>query len=135
MVKIFSQTKNYIVNSVKNGDITIAVFGLGRIGLPIAVIFANAGARVIGVDIDEKRVNLINTGSCYIENEPKLDRLFQACYQAGRISATTDLLKAAKESDVKIIVVPTLLTQFKTPDLSAVESVCCGIYRSWSFKE
>jgi len=123
LVKIFSQSKDYIVKSVKNGDVTIAVFGLGSIGLPIAVIFANAGARVIGVDIDEKRVNLINTGSCYIENEPELNKLFQTCYHSGRISATTNLLKGAKESDVKIVVVPTLLTQFKTPDLSAVESV------------
>lgn len=76
MVKFFSQSEDYIANSVKNGDVTIAVFGLGSIGLPIAVIFANAGARVIGVDIDEERVNLINSGFCYFENEPELNKLF-----------------------------------------------------------
>lgn len=122
-MKIFAQSKEYIMKSVKNGDVTIAVFGLGNIGLPMAVIFERAGARVIGVDVDESRVNLINNGFCYIENEPELKEMFQKSYEAGRISATTDLLKGVKESDVKIVVVPTLLTPFKIPDLSAVESV------------
>lgn len=122
-MKIFAQSKEYILKSVKNGDVTIAVFGLGRIGLPIAVIFAQEGARVIGVDVDKKRVNFINNGFCYIENEPELKEMFQESYEAGHISATNDLFKGAKESDVKIVVVPTLLTSSKTPDLSAVKSV------------
>ncbi len=123
LVKIFSQSKENILNSVKNGDVTITVFGLGNIGFPIASIFANVGAKVIGVDKDEERVDLINSGICYIENEPELMEMFKKSYEEGRITATTDTLKGAINSDVKIIAVPTILTQYKTPDLSAIINV------------
>jgi nucleotide sugar dehydrogenase len=135
LVKIFSQSKEYIVNSVKNGDVTIAVYGLGNIGLPIAVLFAYAGAKVIGVDIDKDRVELINEGICYIENEPNLKELFEESYKIGRISATTDLLKGSRENDVKIITVPTLLTSSKTLDLSALEIAAEYIGKGLSKKD
>ncbi len=44
--------KDKMLNAVKNSEITICVIGLGRVGLPTAAIFAESGARVIGVDID-----------------------------------------------------------------------------------
>lgn len=120
------------MNSVKNGEVTIAVYGLGNIGFPIAVMFAHAGANVIGVDTDKERVELINNGICYIKNEPELKEMFEECYEERQISATTDLLKGAQKSDIKIIVVPTLLTPLKTPDLSAVENVVKCISKTLS---
>ncbi|KXH74425.1 MAG: hypothetical protein AM326_00050 [Candidatus Thorarchaeota archaeon SMTZ-45] len=123
MVKIFSQSKEFIINAIKNGDVTIAVYGMGNIGLPIAAIFANSGAKVVGVEIDKERVKMINNGICYIENEPELNEMFQESYEKGRISATSDLLKGAKLSDVKIITVPTLLKSSMAPDLSAIQTV------------
>ena len=57
-MKIYGLKKEEIEEAVKSGEVSVAVYGLGKIGLPLAAIFASKGARVIGVDINENVVNL-----------------------------------------------------------------------------
>lgn len=126
-MKVYGLEKKEIINSFKKNDITVAVYGLGKMGLPLAAVFADKGAKVIGVDIDPKVVNTINEGSCHVVGEPNLLELVEKNVLLGRLKATTDLVGAAKESDVMIIIVPTFLDSDNNPDLSIVESVCKNI--------
>ena len=91
---------------------TIGIVGLGYVGLPLAVAFAEAGQRVVGVDISETRVSQLRAGESYIEDIPS--EQLQAV--ASRIEATTRTTRLAL-CDAVIICVPTPLTANREPDL------------------
>ena len=91
---------------------TIGIVGLGYVGLPLAVAFAEAGQRVVGVDISEARVSQLRAGESYIEDIPS--EQLQAV--ASRIEATTRTARLAL-CDAIIICVPTPLTPNREPDL------------------
>jgi UDP-N-acetyl-D-glucosamine dehydrogenase len=91
---------------------TIGIVGLGYVGLPLAVAFAEAGQRVVGVDISEARVNQLRAGESYIEDIPS--EQLQAV--ASRIEATTRTARLGL-CDAVIICVPTPLTPNREPDL------------------
>ena len=59
-----------IIEKFKQRDVTVAVIGLGYVGLPLAVVFAEAGYRVVGIDLDSRKVDAINRGESYIEDVP-----------------------------------------------------------------
>lgn len=101
----------------------IALFGLGYIGLPTAALFAKNGFKLIGVDINQKIVDSINAGHSSIL-EPGLDELVKEGVTKKLLSASTDGIKAAKESNVMIIVVPTPVDPNNCSDLTAVISAC-----------
>lgn len=84
----------------------LSVIGLGYVGLPSAVVFASRGFSVIGVDVDVGKVEAVNSGRCYIR-EPGLDELLRDVVSRGLLRATTDAVKAVRESDAVIIAVPT----------------------------
>jgi len=126
-MKIYGQTEKNIGQAVASGDVTIAVYGLGKMGLPLAAVFADSGACVIGADIDEEVVATINQGVCHVTGEPGLPELVERNVEEGRLSATSDLVHAAEEADVMIILVPTLLDRNNNPDMSIVRSVCADI--------
>jgi UDP-N-acetyl-D-glucosamine dehydrogenase len=96
---------------------TIGVIGLGYVGLPLAVAFAESGARVIGVDLDERRVAGVAGGRSFIEDVPTAT--LAALVRAGRLGATTDV-SALKEADAVVICVPTPLGKSKEPDISFI---------------
>ena len=95
---------------------TIAVIGLGYIGLPTASLFATHGHKVLGVDIDERIVETINRGEIHIE-EPGLYTLAQAAVGSGNLHASLEL----GISDVYMICVPTPVTKDKASDMSFVD--------------
>lgn len=99
----------------------IALFGLGHIGLPTASLFAKNGFRVIGVDINSKSVDKINSGISLI-TEPGLNELVKEVVSNGKLKATLDGIQAAKDTNILIVVVPTPVDQNKCSDLSAVIS-------------
>lgn len=98
---------------------SVAVVGLGYIGLPTATVLANAGHRVIGYDIQPDIVASVEKGRSHLV-EPGLDELLTAAVASGALSATT----TAPEADVYLITVPTPTTagDFNHPDLSSVYS-------------
>ena len=130
-MKIYGKTSSEVSESFRNGKVTVAVFGLGKMGLPLAALFADAGAKVIGADISSAVVEGINKGKNHIKEEPGLSELVEKNVKAGRLRATTDLAAAAKGSDVKIILVPTLIKNHK-PDLTPVYAVAESIGKGLS---
>ncbi|MBI4572067.1 MAG: nucleotide sugar dehydrogenase [candidate division NC10 bacterium] len=101
--------------------VTVAVIGLGYVGLPLAVEFARAGVRVLGIDVDGKRVQAINRGESHIPDVPSRD--LAPLVQAGRLSASTVYPDCA-QADAMVICVPTPFTRMKAPDLSYIEAAC-----------
>ncbi len=91
---------------------TVGIIGLGYVGLPLAVAFAQEGCDVIGVDVDARKIEAIEAGESYIEDVPSelLSEL------SGRIHATTRYARLAK-ADAVVVCVPTPLTQNREPDL------------------
>lgn len=123
-MKVYGQDKQIIIDAFRSGDITIAVYGLGKMGLPLAAVFADCGARVIGADVDQNVVDNINRGECHVVGEPGLAELVSKNVAAGRLSATSELARAAEMADVMVILVPTFLDTDNNPDMSIVQSVC-----------
>ena len=107
-MKLIGLNREEVKRAFTEGLITIAVYGMGKMGLPLAAVFADHGARVIGVDINEKVVEMINRGENHVKEEPGLDELVKRNVEAGRLKATTDGVWAAKQADVMVILVPTL---------------------------
>jgi UDP-N-acetyl-D-mannosaminuronic acid dehydrogenase len=100
----------------------VSVIGLGYIGLPTAAILASAGHDVIGVDISQKVVDIINQGKAHIV-EPELNDLVQNAVFSGRLRAVTNVVP----SDIFIIAVPTPLENGNRPDSSFIEAASCAI--------
>jgi UDP-N-acetyl-D-glucosamine dehydrogenase len=95
----------------------VGIIGMGYVGLPLAVAFAEAGHEVFGVEVDPGRVAALDRGDSYVEDIPS-ERL-QAVKD--RLHATTRYADLAKVEAV-IIAVPTPLTRNREPDLSALEN-------------
>jgi nucleotide sugar dehydrogenase len=106
--------------ALKQGRISVCVVGLGRIGLPTAVIFALAGAEVLGADIDAEVVSTVNSGSSKFVDEPGLNDLLRKVVASHKLTATTDVGHAVNLSDLIIICVPTPIDLTKSPDYSHV---------------
>tara|TARA_Y100000310_G_scaffold94862_1_gene92640 strand:- start:7128 stop:8333 length:1206 start_codon:yes stop_codon:yes gene_type:complete len=98
----------------------ISVIGLGKAGLPLAAVIADSGQDVIGVDLDESRVEMINNGNNPIEEEFGLGELISK-YCGNKLIATSDPEYAAINSKVHIIIVPLLIGQDNNPDFSIIE--------------
>ena len=99
------------------GTPTIGVIGLGYVGLPLAVAFAESGASVIGVDLDARRVAGVAAGESFIEDVPTA--ALAALVREGRLGATSEVT-ALKDADAIIICVPTPLGKSKEPDISFI---------------
>jgi len=91
---------------------TVGVIGLGYVGLPLAVAFAQEGCDVIAVDVDVRKVEAIEAGLSYVEDVSGE----QLAAVAGRIGATTRYARLAK-ADAVLVCVPTPLTSNREPDL------------------
>src|SRR5579863_660140 len=91
----------------------IGIVGLGYVGLPLAVAFANAGVEVIGVDLDEQRNDELRAGRSHVEDVP--DAALAAVRD--RLDVTRDYARLGQASAI-LISVPTPLTANREPDLS-----------------
>lgn len=100
------------------GSPTVAIIGLGYVGLPLAVSFAESGANVIGLDLDERRVMAVRAGSSFVEDVSN-DKL-EPLVHAGQLTATMDP-RGLKDADAIIICVPTPLGKSRQPDISFIE--------------
>src|SRR5436853_1853491 len=103
------------LKKIKDRAACVAVIGLGYVGLPLAVEFAKAGFRVIGIDVDAVRVGRLKRGESYIKDIPSVD--LQKIIADGRFVATTALSFLA-EADACCICVPSLLGKTKYTDVS-----------------
>ena len=97
---------------VETRTATVAVLGLGYVGLPLAVAFADAGLMTVGLDIDEEKVDQLRRGVSYLRDVPAA--ALAAHVQAGRLVPATDEAVLAR-ADAAVICVPTPVTQAKAP--------------------
>jgi len=112
-------TQSLLKEKLTHKTAVVAVLGLGYVGLPLAVVFADAGFTVIGIDPIQEKVDSINRGESYILDIPSA-RL-ASHIQAGRLKATTDF-SVLTSADAVSICVPTPLRKTGDPDLSYIVS-------------
>jgi len=101
----------------------VAIIGAGYVGVPLARVFAEAGRRVVLVDVQQSRVDAINRGESYIEDVPGD---VMAKLVADGLSATTDY-EVLRDADAILIALPTPLSRQREPDLSIVKSAVAQI--------
>ena len=111
-----SNSYDSLMSLLNNQDATIGILGLGYVGLPLMIRYAEVGYKVLGIDIDQKKVDMLNKGESYIEHISS--ELIQSSLKKG-FEATTDFSRAA-EADTLILCVPTPLNKYREPDLSYV---------------
>jgi UDP-N-acetyl-D-glucosamine dehydrogenase len=92
----------------------VAIVGAGYVGLPLARVFADAGKRVLLVDVDADRVAMLNAGESYIEDVPT--EVLQPLVEQGLVAATTDY-DEVRETDAILVALPTPLSKQREPDL------------------
>jgi UDP-N-acetyl-D-glucosamine dehydrogenase len=98
---------------------TIAIIGLGYVGLPLCLQFARTGVRVLGLDLDAKKVRALNAGQSYIKHIPAAE--IKKFVRSGKFSASEDFFQIAKQKVTAILIcVPTPLKKNRAPDLSYV---------------
>src|SRR5262245_37590444 len=111
--------KEDLIKKLKTKEARVAVLGLGYVGLPLAVVFAEAGFKVTGIDPDSRKVDSLKKGISYIPDVKTED--VEKLVRAGTLNATTDF-SVLKEIDAVSICVPTPLRQTGDPDMSFIIS-------------
>ena len=106
-----------------SGEVPVAVYGLGKMGLPIASVFADVTGSVVGADIDPDVVASVNAGQSHVAGEPGLDELVERLVADGSLRAVDEPAAAAADAAVHVIIVPTVLTGDDQPDLSGIHAV------------
>ncbi len=109
--------------ALTTGEIPVAVYGLGKMGLPLASVYGEVTGNVIGADINPSVVETINNGNCHIKCEPGLESIVSELVSDGSIEATTDPRDAASNASIHVVIVPTPITDAKEPDLSILDTV------------
>jgi UDP-N-acetyl-D-glucosamine dehydrogenase len=113
----FSTAPAVFDERIRTREARLGIIGLGYAGLPLAILFADAGFQVMGVDLDEVRVRWVNERRSYLVDVPS--ERYEAV--GDRLAATTDY-GAVSELDALTICVPTPLSKTRTPDISFVVS-------------
>jgi GDP-mannose 6-dehydrogenase len=119
---------------MKQPPFRITVFGLGYVGCVSAVCLAHLGNQVIGVDVDQQKVDLIRQAKPTIV-EKEVAQLLQCQHRGGSLTATQDVAHAIQHADLSIICVGTPANQTGGPDLSAIWEVAQQIGRALQVKE
>src|SRR5437762_11691902 len=107
--------KATLIDKFDRRDATVAIIGLGYVGLPLAVEFAKAGLRVIGYDVNKRLVDALKAGSSHVQDVASDD--VAAMVKLGRFIPTTDEGRL-KEADAVSLAVPTPLAKPRDPGLS-----------------
>lgn len=111
--------KETLIKKLQDKTAKIGILGMGYVGMPLAVVFAEAGFSVLGIDPDQRKVDAFDKGVSYIQDVPteKVVRL----RKSGNLNMTTDF-GALKDIDAVSICVPTPLRQTGDPDMSFINS-------------
>ncbi len=115
--RVLSSSAEKLSTKIENRTAHLAVIGLGYVGLPLAVEFAQAGFHVAGIDVDERRVRQLQAGRSYIQDVPTAD--VRALIRAGNLTATTDF-GVLRRVDAVNVCVPTPLSKQRDPDVSYI---------------
>ena len=108
---------------------TVAVVGLGKIGLPLAIQYVWHGWRVIGCDINADVVETINAGISHVREEPELAAVVADAVEEGWLSATTDTTEAVRQAQVVVVIVPVVVDERHCVDFNAIDAATGAIGR------
>jgi nucleotide sugar dehydrogenase len=106
---------------------TVAVVGLGKIGLPLAIQYVRNGFRVIGCDINEQVVSGINAGVSHVHEEAGLEEAVASAVQEGLLRATADTSAGVREADVVVVIVPVVVKEQGEIDFRALDSATAAV--------
>jgi UDP-N-acetyl-D-glucosamine dehydrogenase len=109
--------KQILLEKISNKSAVIGIIGMGYVGLPLMLRFAEAGYKVLGLDVDQSKIQKLLAGQSYIKHIPSA--AIATAVDAGLFDGTIDFSRAG-EADALIICVPTPLNKFREPDLSFV---------------
>ncbi|MBN8579413.1 MAG: nucleotide sugar dehydrogenase [Anaerolineae bacterium] len=112
-------TKEILIKKLRDKSAKIAILGLGYVGLPLAVVFGEAGFSITGVDPDKRKIDALKEGKSYIP-DVHTDKV-AALVKSGKLTSTTDF-SVLKDMDAVSICVPTPLRQTGDPDMSYIIS-------------
>lgn len=107
----------------KRGRYTVVVVGCGRLGLSHACLFAEAGFKVVGVEVDPFVISMLRKGKTLF-TEPQLKSLLRRHVKEGSLTVTSNFSEVASESDVILLAVPTLVDGKRRLDYSKVKRAC-----------
>jgi nucleotide sugar dehydrogenase len=105
----------------------VAVVGLGKIGLPLAIQYVQRGRRVIGCDANPRVVEAINAGRSHVREEPGLGTAVAEAVAQGTLSATLDTPAAVREADVVVVIVPVMVTDEHEVDFRAIDGASVAV--------
>src|SRR5512140_259362 len=111
--------KEILVKKLQDKTARIGILGMGYVGMPLAVVFAQAGFNVLGIDPDKRKVESFAKGVSYIQDVPS--ETLVELKKSGKLSMTADFA-ALKDMDAVSICVPTPLGKFGDPDMSFILS-------------
>jgi nucleotide sugar dehydrogenase len=112
-----------VKQSLELRSLKVCVIGIGRIGLPTALSFAKSGLQTIGVDINKKLVQDINSGKFPLKDEPGYEDIFNDVLKKKLFSATTKIEDAVSNSDLILLSLPTPMDENNIPNYSALTTV------------
>jgi len=112
-------TKDTLIQKLQDKTARIGILGMGYVGMPLAVVFAEKGFNVLGIDPDSRKVETFKKGVSYIQDVPS--ETIARLQKSGNLSMTTDFAALA-EMDAVSICVPTPLRQTGDPDMSFILS-------------
>jgi len=113
-----------LLQKIESREARVGVVGIGYVGLPLAVAFAQAGFPVTAVDVDPRKIEAINNGQSYIEDVPEAE--LGPLVASGRLRAATDYAALAGVDAISICV-PTPLNKTKDPDISYILNAAANI--------
>ena len=122
-LKINMNNAEDVLESLDSKTLRVCVIGIGRIGLPTALSFAKSGLQTIGVDINQKLVENINSGKFPLKDEPGYDEIFDSVLKTKKFCATTKIEDVVPNSDLILLSLPTPMDENNVPDYSALRTV------------
>ena len=122
-LKINMNNFDNVEKSLNSKSLRVCVIGIGRIGLPTALSFAKSGLQTIGVDINEKLVQDINSKKFPLMDEPGYENIFNDVLEKKLFSATTKIEDAVSNSDLILLSLPTPMDENNIPNYSALTIV------------
>lgn len=108
-----------LIAKIKNKSVAVGIIGMGYVGLPLGLAFADKKVNVLGFDLDNKKINMLNRGKGYLKHIS--NNKIKKAVHSGYLRATSDFTRL-KEVDAIIICVPTPLTEHREPDMSFVKN-------------
>lgn len=110
-----------VVKRVRSGEFSVGIIGLGYVGVPLAEAYVRSDVKVVGLDVNQKRVDTLNQGISGMRHID--DSRIKGMVDSGNFVATTNA-EAMRDVDALIIAVPTPLDNYHHPDLSYVKATC-----------